>query len=189
MKSWSKPRSRGANHAIQTFSCHSRAPNIQQFVIFFQFAVLLLAVFLFELGAGISGYMHKNEIKSMLQRKFNESMVEYTTKPEIQLSWDTLQSDVRTISFRFRNYFLFMICFFYFFSLNVAEPTIHLIGWPSFIIILYQVLAVQTTSITLHAPTLTLTFKHMVVYRSCKNYQQQTLIKLGLLELESLYHK
>ncbi|XP_044734230.1 CD63 antigen-like [Chrysoperla carnea] len=57
------------------------------------FAVFLIVIFALELAAGIAGYLRKNDVESMLERKFNETMADYENNTEIQESWNVLQHD------------------------------------------------------------------------------------------------
>ena len=56
--------------------------------------MLLLVIFALELGAGISGYMMRGEVGSMLENRLNSTMRQYNTKTDIQKSWDIMQHDV-----------------------------------------------------------------------------------------------
>ncbi|XP_023289851.1 CD63 antigen isoform X2 [Orussus abietinus] len=58
------------------------------------FSVLLLLIFALELGAGISGYMMRGEVGTMLQRRMNATMPEYSTNMEVRHSWNIVQHDL-----------------------------------------------------------------------------------------------
>ncbi|XP_015110265.1 CD63 antigen isoform X2 [Diachasma alloeum] len=59
------------------------------------FSVLLLLIFALELGAGISGYMMRNEVGKMLLNRMNNSMSTYHTDGDVHNAWDTLQVDFK----------------------------------------------------------------------------------------------
>ncbi|XP_011306310.1 CD63 antigen isoform X2 [Fopius arisanus] len=59
------------------------------------FSVLLLLIFALELGAGISGYMMRNEVGKMLLRRMNNSIYTYHTDNDVHNMWDTLQVDFK----------------------------------------------------------------------------------------------
>ncbi|XP_034949005.1 CD63 antigen-like [Chelonus insularis] len=59
------------------------------------FSVLLLLIFAMELGAGICGYMMRNEVGRMLQTRLNNTMSLYTSDQKVHKSWDVLQHDFK----------------------------------------------------------------------------------------------
>ncbi|XP_008556489.1 CD63 antigen [Microplitis demolitor] len=59
------------------------------------FSVLLLLIFALELGAGICGYMMRNEVGKMLQSRLNNTMPLYKSDPKVQKSWDVMQHDFK----------------------------------------------------------------------------------------------
>lgn len=62
----------------------------------FQFATLMVLVFILELSAGISGYVLRNDATEVLSKKMKESMVAYDkNNTEIYMIWDSIQQDVR----------------------------------------------------------------------------------------------
>ncbi|KAK2579291.1 hypothetical protein KPH14_008249 [Odynerus spinipes] len=58
------------------------------------FSVFLLIIFALELGAGISGYMMRSEVNSMLQNRLNQTFYQYSTDESIRRSWDIMQYDL-----------------------------------------------------------------------------------------------
>ncbi|XP_046619431.1 CD63 antigen-like isoform X1 [Neodiprion virginianus] len=58
------------------------------------FSLLLLLIFALEIGAGISGYMMRNEVGTMLDNHLNSTMSEYLTNKEAKSSWDIMQHDL-----------------------------------------------------------------------------------------------
>lgn len=58
------------------------------------FSVLLLLIFALELGAGISGYMMRGEVRNMLENRLNGTMEEYLKDDDIRRSWDIMQHDL-----------------------------------------------------------------------------------------------
>lgn len=58
------------------------------------FSVLLLLIFALELGAGISGYMMRGEVRNMLENRLNGTMEEYLKNDDIRRSWDIMQHDL-----------------------------------------------------------------------------------------------
>ena len=59
------------------------------------FSVLLLLIFALELGAGISGYMMRGEVRTMVENRMNSTMGQYTVNDEIHRSWDIMQHDLQ----------------------------------------------------------------------------------------------
>ncbi|CAG9819246.1 unnamed protein product [Phaedon cochleariae] len=57
------------------------------------FSVLLLAILILELVAGIMGYVKRNEVEVMLESKLNSTMYSYYTNPEIENTWDIAQHE------------------------------------------------------------------------------------------------
>lgn len=58
------------------------------------FSLLLLLIFALELGAGISGYMMRDEVGSMLEKRLESTMSQYLTNKEAKDSWDIMQHDL-----------------------------------------------------------------------------------------------
>lgn len=58
------------------------------------FSVLLLLIFALELGAGISGYMMRGEVRSMLENRLQITMPEYKSNEATKRSWDIMQHDL-----------------------------------------------------------------------------------------------
>ncbi|XP_074093816.1 CD63 antigen isoform X1 [Cotesia typhae] len=59
------------------------------------FSVMLLVLFALELGAGICGYMMRNEVGKMLHARLNNTMPLYKSDSKIQKSWDVMQHDFK----------------------------------------------------------------------------------------------
>ncbi|KAK9708989.1 Tetraspanin family [Popillia japonica] len=60
------------------------------------FSVLILLIFGMEAVVGIAGYIRRNEVKSMLESRFNESMhAYYQNQTEVQQSWNILQHELK----------------------------------------------------------------------------------------------
>lgn len=59
-----------------------------------QFSVLLLLIFALELGAGISGYLMRSKVSSMLEKCMNDTLVSYKNRPDFRQSWNIMQHDV-----------------------------------------------------------------------------------------------
>lgn len=57
------------------------------------FSVLLLLIFALELGAGISGYIMRGEVGTMLENHMSRTMPQYS-KSDIGKSWDIMQHDL-----------------------------------------------------------------------------------------------
>lgn len=68
--------------------------NIDSFIIS-QFSLLLLLIFALELGAGISGYMMRDEVGTMLDSRLKSTIKEYKYRQEATSAWDIMQHDVR----------------------------------------------------------------------------------------------
>lgn len=58
------------------------------------FSVLLLVILALEVGAGISGYMMRRNIGTMLQQRMNNTLHEYETNDDVKNSWDVMQHDL-----------------------------------------------------------------------------------------------
>lgn len=65
---------------------------------FLQFSVLLLLIFALELGAGITGYMMRGEVASMLEHRLNGTMRQYNINEDLRRSWDIMQHDVSSLN-------------------------------------------------------------------------------------------
>ncbi|XP_032669102.1 CD63 antigen-like isoform X1 [Odontomachus brunneus] len=59
------------------------------------FSVLLLLIFVLELGAGITGYLMRGEISNMLENRMNSTMRQYDVDESIRQSWDIMQHDLQ----------------------------------------------------------------------------------------------
>ncbi|XP_001605038.2 CD63 antigen [Nasonia vitripennis] len=59
------------------------------------FSVLLLLIFALELGAGISGYLMRSKVSSMLEKCMNDTLVSYKNRPDFRQSWDIMQHDLQ----------------------------------------------------------------------------------------------
>ncbi|XP_015604405.1 CD63 antigen isoform X2 [Cephus cinctus] len=58
------------------------------------FSVLLLLIFALELGAGISGYTMRGEVRTMLEERLNATMFEYKNNEDVGRSWNAMQHDL-----------------------------------------------------------------------------------------------
>lgn len=63
--------------------------NYREF--FSQFCILLLLIFLCELGIGIAGYVKHGELENILEKGFNQTMADYSNHED---SWDMIQKEV-----------------------------------------------------------------------------------------------
>lgn len=78
------------------------SPNILNIMYYFylifyfnrQFSVLLILVFLFEVGIGIAGYIKHNDLKDILEKSFNNTLVNYNKSERYQVSWAFLQNEL-----------------------------------------------------------------------------------------------
>ncbi|XP_043665826.1 CD63 antigen-like [Vespula pensylvanica] len=59
------------------------------------YSVFLMIIFALELGIGISGYVMRNEVDSMLLNHLNTTFYQYKTDDDIRKSWDIMQYDLR----------------------------------------------------------------------------------------------
>ncbi|XP_046815031.1 CD63 antigen-like [Vespa crabro] len=59
------------------------------------YSVFLMIIFALELGAGISGYVMRNEVDSMLLNRMNTTFYQYKSDENIRKSWDIMQYDLR----------------------------------------------------------------------------------------------
>ncbi|CAB0037634.1 unnamed protein product [Trichogramma brassicae] len=59
------------------------------------FSVLLILIFVLELGAGISGYMMRGKVSSMLEKCMNDTLVAYNSREDYRTSWDIMQHDLQ----------------------------------------------------------------------------------------------
>lgn len=53
-----------------------------------------MIIFALELGAGISGWVMRNEVDSMLLNRMNSTFYQYKSDEAIRRAWDILQYDV-----------------------------------------------------------------------------------------------
>lgn len=67
-------------------------------LLLFQFSIFLVLILALELGAGITAYMRRNEVKTMLEGRMNSTMHDYYSKPEIKNSWDIMQHEVGVLT-------------------------------------------------------------------------------------------
>ncbi|XP_076640075.1 CD63 antigen [Colletes latitarsis] len=67
------------------------------------FSVLLLLIFALELGAGISGYMMRGEVRQMVENRLNATMENYLSNDDIRKSWDIMQHDLQCCGMRSSN--------------------------------------------------------------------------------------
>ncbi|XP_012264113.1 CD63 antigen-like [Athalia rosae] len=58
------------------------------------FSLLLLLIFALELGAGISGYMMRDEVGTMLEGRLDVTLKQYLSSKEAKDSWDIMQHDL-----------------------------------------------------------------------------------------------
>ncbi|KAL2716451.1 CD63 antigen [Vespula squamosa] len=59
------------------------------------YSVFLMIIFALELGAGISGYVMRSEVDSMLLNRLNTTFYQYKSDENIRKSWDVMQYDLR----------------------------------------------------------------------------------------------
>ncbi|KZC11628.1 CD63 antigen, partial [Dufourea novaeangliae] len=59
------------------------------------FSVLLLLIFALELGAGISGYMMRGEVRQMLENRMTSTVEQYSSDANVRRSWDIMQHDLQ----------------------------------------------------------------------------------------------
>lgn len=70
---------------------------IFELIIFFwllQFTTLLIMVFIFELSAGISGYVLRDRVSEMLENNLNKTLQLYGNNTEDTRTFDMLQDTV-----------------------------------------------------------------------------------------------
>lgn len=60
-----------------------------------QFSILLILIFLFELGIGIAGYIKHNQLKGILLESFNTSLANYGKNKHYTVSWNLMQDELR----------------------------------------------------------------------------------------------
>lgn len=58
-----------------------------------QFSILLIVIFLVEIGVGITGYTKHDQLKNILDKGFNKTFNQYEQN---QQAWQLLQTEVRT---------------------------------------------------------------------------------------------
>ncbi|XP_033230609.1 CD63 antigen-like [Belonocnema kinseyi] len=58
------------------------------------FSVLLLLIFALELGAGISGYIMRGKVGTMLESRMNGTMHQYNEDEKVKNSWNIMQHDL-----------------------------------------------------------------------------------------------
>lgn len=68
--------------------------NILIYFRYFQYAALLVFIFLMEAAGGIGGYVMKDDIHNTLSVKMNNSLKEYNTNVITTKTWNALQFDV-----------------------------------------------------------------------------------------------
>ncbi|XP_043490555.1 CD63 antigen-like [Polistes fuscatus] len=64
------------------------------------YSVFLMIIFALELGAGISGYVMRSEVDSMLHNRLNETFYQYKSDESIRKSWDVMQYDLQCCGIR-----------------------------------------------------------------------------------------
>ncbi|KAJ8681579.1 hypothetical protein QAD02_017371 [Eretmocerus hayati] len=57
------------------------------------FSVMLLLILVFEVGAGLSGYVMRSNLSSMLEKCMNNTLVDYNKRDDYRRSWDIIQYD------------------------------------------------------------------------------------------------
>lgn len=67
------------------------------------FSGFLVIIFIFELSAGISGYVLRNETKDLLSQSLKNNMQYYKTDNVVSTLWDEIQKDVWNFFFFFCN--------------------------------------------------------------------------------------
>jgi hypothetical protein len=80
--------------------------NLFVLIFIYQFSVLLGAIFIMELVAGVTGYMLSDDTFDLLSLTLNKTMHEYNNSSKAnQLLWDDMQQKVSII---FKNIPLFV---------------------------------------------------------------------------------
>lgn len=77
---------------IAFFGCCGAAKENSCMIL--TFSVLLVLVFLFEVGIGIAGYIKHNDLQSILENSFNKTLQNYNKSNRYQMSWDFLQNEL-----------------------------------------------------------------------------------------------
>lgn len=62
--------------------------------VLFQFAVLLLIIFIVELAVGIAASVAKDEFSNAMKLSLKHSMTNYTVSERDQKAWDAVQKKV-----------------------------------------------------------------------------------------------
>lgn len=59
------------------------------------FSILIVIIFLMEIGIGIAGYIKHGELEGILSKEFNKTLEHYSERPEYQDAWKLIQTEVR----------------------------------------------------------------------------------------------
>lgn len=59
------------------------------------FSFFLLLVFIAEIGVGVAGFIKHAELPGILEKRFNETLDEYTTSIEAMEAWSFVQSELK----------------------------------------------------------------------------------------------
>lgn len=58
-----------------------------------QFSILLVLIFLTEIGVGIAGYIKHADLPAILDHQFNKTLLTYNTDPDAKQSWNLIQQE------------------------------------------------------------------------------------------------
>ena len=61
---------------------------------FKQFSILLIIIFITELGVGIAGYVKHSELKDSMTFQFNQTIIAYEDNTEVQRAWKMIQTEL-----------------------------------------------------------------------------------------------
>ncbi|XP_063701701.1 CD63 antigen-like [Culicoides brevitarsis] len=76
---------------IAFFGCCSAIKESSCMIL--TFSILLVLIFLTEIGVGIAGYIKHSELDGILGEQFNTTLKEYMTDPDAQQSWNSIQKE------------------------------------------------------------------------------------------------
>lgn len=76
---------------VAFFGCCGAVKENQCMII--TFSILLVAIFILEVSAGVFGYIRRNEVGTMLEDKLNTTIYEYYKNEEIRKTWDIAQHE------------------------------------------------------------------------------------------------
>lgn len=60
-----------------------------------QFSILLVLIFLTEIGVGIAGYIKHSELPGILDSQFNKTLETYKTDADAKQSWNLIQEEFK----------------------------------------------------------------------------------------------